>query len=75
MESPDYYDWVKYKEFAIAEGDIVIAYSDGLDDNLYMEQITACVEPLIQNRLITSLGTAAECLAVKANILSKEEHY
>lgn len=43
-------------EQEVKDFDIVMVYSDGLDDNLYEDDMRMCLEPMIKDGVITSLG-------------------
>ena len=47
---------IKMLEQEVKDFDIVMVYSDGLDDNLYEDDMRMCLEPLIKDGIITSLG-------------------
>ena len=50
-------------------------YTDGLDDNVYPEDMPDCIENQMSNGLVTSLSNAADCLAKKAYWFGKDENY
>ena len=55
--------------------DVVVAFTDGFDDNVYTENIPSCVNRQINNGVVTSLSQAADCLAREASNLSKRDDY
>lgn len=63
------------KEMQISDQDIVLAYSDGLDDNLYEDDKRLCITPYLKDGVLTSISKVADCLAVKANIFSKDKSF
>ena len=60
---------------ALDDFDVILAYTDGFDDNVYNSDVPKCIERTIQNGVVTSLSEAADCLAIKANLLSKDPEY
>jgi len=56
-------------------GDVVIAYSDGVSDNLYTSHFNSCIEAQLVDGLLQSPSEAADCLARKAYFLGKNMHY
>jgi len=43
-------------EHQVASTDIVVVYSDGLDDNLHEDDMKLCMEPYIKDGVLGSLG-------------------
>ena len=50
-------------------------YSDGYADNMYMSGTYQCLEEDLKDGIMTSLGKAADCLAIKAHWLGKNTEY
>ena len=50
-------------------------YSDGFADNVYMSGVYQCLEEYLEDGIMTSLGAAADCLALKAHWLGKNTQY
>ena len=53
----------------------MVMYSDGYADNNYVSGSYQCLEEELSDGLMTSLGKAADCLAIKAHWLGKNEDY
>ena len=53
----------------------MVAYSDGFDDNVYPEEIPSCIQRYMNEGLVTSLSSAADCLAQTAHLLGKDLTY
>ena len=63
------------QDIPVEDFDIVVAYSDGFDDNVYPEEIPSCIQRYMNEGLVTSLSRAADCLARKAHLLGKNKAY
>ena len=50
-------------------------YSDGYADNMYTSGSYQCLEDGLKDGIITSLGKAADCLAIKSHWLGKNTEY
>ena len=50
-------------------------YSDGVADNLFTSGYYQCLEDDLVDGHMTSLGKAADCLAIKAYWLGKNTEY
>ena len=50
-------------------------YSDGFADNTYLSGSYQCLEEDLKDGLMTSLGKAADCLAIKAHWLGKNNDF
>lgn len=57
------------------DGDVLVMYSDGYADNMFVSGSYQCLEETLKDGLITSLGKAADCLAVKAHFLGKNDEF
>ena len=60
-------------EHEFRNGDIVLAYSDGMSDNLYTSNFDACILEQLENGVLKSASEAADCLAHKAYFLGKNK--
>lgn len=69
--------WAEIEESVtkVKEADIVVAYTDGLADNVWVEDMPQCIEQLLEGGLVSSLSQAADCLARKASLLGKSPTY
>ena len=65
-------DLVKHE---VKDGDILVMYSDGFADNIFLSGTYQCLEEFLEDGIMTSLGGAAECLALKAHWLGKNLEY
>ena len=65
-------EWLKHK---LRDGDVIVVYSDGFADNMFTSGSYQCLEDTLKDGLIQSLGYAADCLAIKAHWLGKNEEY
>ena len=68
-------DEVDVSVIEIEDSDVVIVYSDGFDDNVYADGIPDCIEQYMEDGIVTSLSSAADCLAREAHILGKDMTY
>ena len=68
-------DSVQVRHITVEDFDIVVAYSDGFSDNVEDQEIPVCLQRYMQDGLVTSLSSAADCLARKAHFLSKDPNY
>ena len=59
---------------SVLPGDIVILATDGLFDNMEMEEIVAEVASWEENHSVTEIGVLAEQLVQKARLLSLDKH-
>ena len=55
----------------LQDGDVVLVFSDGFQDNVFDSGFPYCIEEYLENGLVTSLSRAADCLARKAYFLGK----
>ena len=59
----------------VEDFDIVVVYSDGFSDNVEDVEIPVCLQRYMQDGLVRSLSSAADCLARKAHLLGKDPTY
>ena len=68
-------DKITMRHTPIQDFDIVVLYSDGFSDNVEDHDIPACLQQYMQDGVLTSLSSAADCLARKAHFLGKDPNY
>lgn len=59
-------------EHEVRDGDVVIIFTDGFQDNIFNSGMVHCIEEFLYDGLVTSLSNAADCLARKAYFLGKD---
>ena len=64
------------KDFEVQENDIVVVGTDGIWDNLYEEQIQACINPyLLTSGHMRDVQAASNCISTYAEFVSYDEKY